>query len=212
MDMKKAAFFLMGVLFLGTTYAVSGEAETLLAKVEKSVREAETLEIVFQERFVWKMTEEENSLRGTLTMSGEDRFRIETEDQILVSDGETLWTYNQPANRVLIDRLAKTDEALLPRQLLLQYTEGYAVRKLPGEEVRGQSCEVLSFVDETGESYYAKWQIWIDPDTYLPVQLMQEDLNGNQNIYLLESVRTGVPLDADLFQFMIPGSAEVIEM
>ncbi|MBN2105302.1 outer membrane lipoprotein carrier protein LolA [bacterium] len=212
MKARRNALLFTVIIILGTTYAVSGEAEKLLSKVEKSVREARTLEIVFEEQFVWKMTGEESVLNGTLKMSGDDKFRIETEDQILVSNGEKLWTYSKPANRVLIDRLAESDEALLPRQLLLRYTEGYTVEKLPDETVNKRPCIVLLFRDEEAESYYAKWQVWIDPDTFLPVKLMQEDLNGNQNIYHLNSVKKGVVLNDDLFQFTIPDSAEVIEM
>jgi len=212
MIIKKMILFFIAVLNFGTTLAISGEAEDLVSKVEKSVREAKTIEIDFEEWFLWKMTDEENVLKGKLLMSGDEKFRIETEDQILISNGETLWTYNKPANRVLVDRLAETDEALLPRQLLLRYTEGYMVQKLPDESVYGKSCKVLLFMNKEGESYYTRWQVWIDPETHFPAKLMQEDLNGNQNIYFLKSVKAGIALDPHLFQFAIPEDAEVIEM
>jgi len=204
---------LISVIILGmTACATGGEAEQIVSKVGKTIREAKTLEIEFEERFIWKMTDEENVLKGTLMMSGDEKFRIETDDQLLVSDGETLWTYNKLANRVLIDQLANSDEALLPRQLLLQYTDGYLAQKLPSETVGGKVCDVLSFTDQDGESYYVKWQVWIDPDTYLPKKLMQEDLNGNMNIYILNSIRSGQTMDLDVFKFIIPEDAEVIEM
>ena len=188
------------------------EEQKIIERVEKAVRSASTLSIHFTEKFIWKMTGEENTLSGTMLMAGEDRFRIETEDQILVSDGKTLWTYSKPANRVLIDKLAQTEESLLPRQLLLQYTKGYSAKRLPDETVLGIHCIVLLFTDTEGTSYYSKWELWVDPDTYLPRQLMQEDLSGNQNIYLLESVETGVKIDPDRFRFKIPEGADVIQM
>ena len=188
------------------------EEQKIMDRVEKAVQNASTLSIRFTEKFIWKMTGEENKLNGTLLMAGDDRFRIETEDQILVSDGKTLWTYSKPANRVLIDKLAQTEESLLPRQLLLQYTKGYSAKRLPDETVLGIHCIVLLFTDTEGTSYYSKWELWVDPDTYLPRQLMQEDLSGNQNIYLLESVETGVKIDPDRFRVKIPEGADVIQM
>jgi outer membrane lipoprotein carrier protein len=200
------------ILILALNLNGAAEEQKIMDRVEKAVRNANTLSISFQEKFIWKMTGEENTLSGTLLMEGDDRFRIETEDQVLVSDGKTLWTYSRPANRVLIDKLAETEEALLPRQLLLQYTRGYSAARLPDENILGVPCTVLLFTDTEGTSYYSKWEIWIDPDTFLPKQLMQEDLSGNQNIYLLETIEPGVKIDPARFQFEIPEGAEVIEM
>jgi outer membrane lipoprotein-sorting protein len=200
------------ILILAVNLNGAAEEQKIMDRVEKTVRNANTLSISFQEKFIWKMTGEENTLSGTLLMAGDDRFRIETEDQMIVSDGKTLWTYSKPANRVLIDKLAETEEALLPRQLLLQYTRGYSATRLPDENILGVSCIVLLFTDTEGTAYYSKWKIWIDPDTFLPRQLMQEDLGGNQNIYLLETIEPGVKIDPARFRFEIPDGAEVIEM
>ena len=148
------------ILILAVNLNGSAEEQKIMDRVEKTVRNANTLSISFQEKFIWKMTGEENTLSGTLLMAGDDRFRIETEDQTIVSDGKTLWTYSKPTNRVLIDKLAETEEALLPRQLLLQYTRGYSATRLPDENILGVSCIVLLFTDTEGSSYYSKWKIW----------------------------------------------------
>ncbi|MBN1779755.1 outer membrane lipoprotein carrier protein LolA [bacterium] len=213
--MKNSRILPIVLIMLGTLLpraADGGDAEKLVEQVEKAVKAAKTLEIVFQEKYVWEMTGEENMIEGSLVMSGDDRFRVETEDQILVSDGTTLWTYSKPAHRVLIDRLAETDEALLPRQLLLQYTQGHVPRKLQPEKIDGVTCEVLLFTDSEGRSFFKKWQVWIDPGTSLPKRLLQEDLNGNQNIYEIKSIRTGIDIGKDVFHFEIPEGAEVIDM
>jgi outer membrane lipoprotein-sorting protein len=190
----------------------AGEAEKLVSQAEKAVQNAKTLEIVFRENFYWKLTGEENVLKGKLIMSGDDRFRIETDDQVLVSNGINLWTYSKPSNRVLIDKLSKTQEALLPRELLMKYTKGYAAVQLAPEELEGQKYHVLQFTDPEQKSFYVKWKVWLHPDTYLPKKLLQEDLNGNQNVYYLESIRTGVSVNPLVFEFNIPEGAEVIEM
>ena len=92
---------------------------------------------------------------------GKDRFRVTTEDQLIVSDGETLWTYSQPSHRVLIDDLSTTENTLLPRQILFQYTEDYQVSVIREENFVDKACYVLGFTPETGDVFFTEIMAWV---------------------------------------------------
>ena len=186
--------------------------EKVIKNVEEALKKSKTLRIAFEEIYLWDLTGEEQSLKGELVLEGEDRFRVTTEDQIIVSDGDTLWTYSKPSHRVLIDRLADSDNTVLPRQILLQYTRDYRSRLAGEEEILGKSCYVMDFTAETGDVFFTRVKVWVDKARWLPRKIEQIDLNENRTIYLMHEIQTGVPFEEGMFRFSVPDGAEVINM
>ena len=184
----------------------------VISNVEKALISAKTVRVVFEEKYIWKLAGEEQSLKGELLLEGEDRFRVTTEDQIIVSDGDILWTYSEPSHRVLIDRLVNSDNTLLPRQFLFHYKKDYRSRLLGEEVILGRSCYVLEFTAETGDVFFTQINVWVDKMEWVPRKIEQIDLNENRTIYLLNEIEVGVTLKKDSFQFKIPDGADVIDM
>ena len=206
------SLFIMGWLF--SPFLVGGQVspKKIIQNVEKKLTSAKTAKVDFEETYIWELTGEEQSLKGELLLEGKDRFRVTTEDQVIVSDGKTLWTYSKPSHRVLIDRLANSDNALLPRQILFQYTRDYQARVSGEEIVLGKPCHVLTFTSETGDVFITQIKIWVEKIEWIPLKVEQTDLNENQRIFLLHDVQIGVVVDEKNFQFTIPDGAEVIDM
>lgn len=184
----------------------------IIRNVEKKLTSAKTVRIKFQETYAWKLTGEEQTLTGELLLEGKDRFRITTEDQIIVSDGDTLWTYSKPSHRVLIDRLSKSENTLLPRQILLQYTREYHARVAGEETIAGKACYVLLFRPNSGDTFMDQIRVWIDQKEWVPVKIEQTDLGGNRTTYHLREILMNPSIVRGAFQFSIPEGAEVINM
>ncbi len=187
-------------------------ADRVIRNVEKRISSAKTMRVEFVESYFWELTGEEQSLEGVLILEDETRFRVTTEDQIIVSDGDTLWTYSIPSKRVLIDKLVKTDDALLPRQIFFRYTHDYRAQSRGEETIDGKVCHVIDLTSESDDVFIPRAVVWVDGKTWLPVKVAQTDLNGNQTIYLLHEIAIDVPVDAGLFRFDIPPDTEVIRM
>lgn len=206
----KQLCFLICLPFLAAATDIA--PEKVIKNVEEALKKAKTLRIVFEEIYLWELTGEEQSLKGELVLEGEDRFRVTTEDQVIVSDGDTLWTYSEPSHRVLIDRLADSENTVLPRQILLQYTRDYRSRLAGEEEILGKPCYALDFTAETGDVFFTRVKVWVDKARWLPRKIEQIDLNENRTIYLIHEIQTGVQLEEGMFRFSIPDGAEVINM
>jgi len=192
--------------------AAEDPPDRIIRNVEKKLEQTKTIRLEFLEERIWKLTGETQGLRGELVLEGESRFRISTEDQVIVSDGTTLWTYNLPTKQVLIDKLVNTKDALLPRQILFQYTRDYRVHGLAGESVLGIPCAVLVFTSETGDVFIPQVKVWVDKTEWIPRKIEQKDINEDLTVYTLENVRIGIPLDPSLFRFTPPKDADVIDM
>ena len=184
----------------------------VIDNVEKTLIEAKTVKLTFEQTYVWEFAGEEKSISGELVLEGEDRFRVVTEDQVIVSDGETLWTHNKPSNQVLIDRLTNSDNTLLPRQILFQYKRDYRSRVEGEEDIFGKRCYILLFTAETGDTFISQIRAWVDKSQWIPRKIEQVDLGENHTTYLLQNIEIGIPLGNDFFDFIVPDGVDVIDM
>ncbi len=184
----------------------------IIQNVEKKLDSTISIRIVFKQTYIWELTGEEQSIEGELLLQGDDRFHVTTEDQVIVSDGQTLWTYSKPSQRVLIDRLSDSDNTLLPRQILFQYTRSYTSRMVGEETLLGKACAVVMLTEESGDAFFPKVTVWIEQDTWIPRKVEQIDINDNRTIYELTSLQFDVPADRSIFEFVIPEDTEVIDM
>lgn len=215
MIMKQVQYFYQLVIILSTSSFLFGSditSKKIIQNVKDTMTSAKTLMIDFEEQYIWKLTDEKTFLKGQLTMEGEDRFRVTTEDQIIVSDGEMVWTYSIPSNRVLIDQLEKTMETLLPKRIFVHYTKDYTSRLLGEESVLSTDCYVVELCSEKSDEFISQVKVWIDKKKWVPKQIEQIDIMGNITRYLIHEIKMGIQIDKMLFSFEIPDDAEVIEM
>ncbi len=186
--------------------------EDIISRVEKAIQSYAALKIQFEEIYYWSLTGEENRLTGDMVLGQNNRFRIETEDQMIVSDGHTLWTYSKPSNRVLIDQIVETDQSLLPMQIFFRFTKEYNVESLGEEEIQGLNCQILKFKSKNEDELIPQITVWVDQQKWLPRRIEQMDLSENRSVYFLKQIEQMPSADKSYFTFQVPEDAEVIEM
>jgi len=210
--MKKCRLIWLLLLVTIGSARADMEPKRILKEVEKKLTEAVTFQADFLQEFYWKMTEETQLLKGTIYLKSDDHFYIETEDQIIVSDGRTLWMFNKMANRVLIDNLINSDETILPRQIFMKHTEEYN-STLKGEEtVEDVPCYYLQLTALTEDTFVPVVNVWIQKNEWVPVKIEQIDINENRTIYIMKNIVTGQPVDEKMFTFSVSEGMEIIDM
>jgi chaperone LolA len=188
------------------------QSQEIIQNVEKKLSEKQTVTARFEEQYVWKLTGEKQTIKGEFNLKGENRFRITTEDQLIVSDGKTLWTYSKPAGRVLVDKVENAENDWLPQKLFLKTRKEFRHR-LSGEATfQARKCYVVDFDAEKDDSYITKMKVWVDAETWLPAKIEQTDISRNQTIYTLSEIRAGLELEDSLFEFKAPEGAEIIDL
>ena len=193
-------------------YGANLSSKKIIENLEKTISEKNTLKADFEETYIWELTGEKQTIQGEFILKGEDHFRITTNDQIIVSDGETIWMYNIPSHRVLIDRLVNSDDTILPRQILLKHQNNYRNQMIMEEKIFDHPCYVIQLTSETEDIFIPKVRVWVNQKNWIPQKIEQTDLNQNVTIYLLKKVELGIPVEDNQFRFQIPDSAEIIDM
>ncbi len=193
-------------------FSAEMQPQDILNRVEQTLNAAKSVKLDFEETYEWKQTGEKQVLSGELILMGQDMFRVTTQDQVIVSDGVTLWTYSKPSNRVLIDRVEKTDDAALPRQLFFSFRKEYQVKLLKDANVSEIPCWVLLFTADKKDLFISQIKVWVQKEKSIPCIIEQTDVSKNKITYVLKNVNTGTLADPGFFQFVIPEGAEVIRL
>ncbi|NOY79343.1 MAG: outer membrane lipoprotein carrier protein LolA [Calditrichaeota bacterium] len=207
---------LTGVILLTAT--VSGlakkklTAEKILEKVHQRVETIRTLVADFEETFHWVMIDEKQTFSGKLYIGEGDKFRLQTAEQVIVSDGKTLWTYDAGKKQVLIDNVNQSGDDLLPRRLLLKFQKNYHARLLKEETIDGKPCYVLELISKSEDVFIPKMTVWIDKKTWLTKKLRYEDVNQNVTTYRLRKIKINQKIPEDIFHYKIPPNIQVIDM
>lgn len=214
--MKVYKFYTLAVmsfillLSAGESHAIS--AKDIIKNVKKKYESIQSLKANFKQIYVWKLAGETQTLEGTLLLKSGDRYRIETNDQIIVTDGKKVWTYSKANNQVIIDVLTKSDENKLPKDLLFRYSEDYVPHYIGEEEVDGRKTYLLNLVPKDQDAFIKSMKIWVDASDWLTIKISQTDLNDNVNTYFVTNIEDNVDLPNSLFSFQIPPGAEVIDL
>ncbi len=211
--MKRKMFLSVFFLFGSTALIFAQEkAEDIVAKIRQTYEKLESLKGEFEQQYTWSLAGETQTLNGTLYLKKGDRYRVETPNQMIITDGKIVWTYSLDKKQVLIDRLEKSKENPLPRDLILKYTRDFKAKLLRSEKIGAVDCYVLALTPRDEDAYVQSVTAWIDKTSYLAPRIEQIDINENKTVYLLKNTQRNAPLADALFSFKIPDDAEVVDM
>lgn len=201
-------FILM--IMINNTWAV--DADDIIDKVKKKYDDIESLTANFTQSFKWKLAGETQEQDGKIFIKGKEKFRIETKEQIIVSDGLSLWTFSKSNNQVIIDNVDKAEEVILPREIFLQFSRNYNPKYVKEEKYNNTDCHVVNLIAKTDNQFIREMKVWVDKDKWLTQQVQHTDINGNMTTYSLSAIQVNQNLKDNVFSLQIPDNVEVIDM
>jgi outer membrane lipoprotein-sorting protein len=184
---------------------------TLLDRIKANYSGQTPLSASFDVHILWKVREKEETRHGSIVLAPGDRFRIQLGSGLWVSNGKTLWQYDQTLGQVVIKQLTSADNALLPSQAVSRYCSSYplAAKAAQGTNAvfewkadtasAGQNAEVLLV------------RIVADQKTGAIVRLFVIDKTGNESTYSFAKTALGKAAPAKTFEFDVPKGARVLD-
>ncbi len=204
------AFCFMSFALCSLLYAQE-DAGKIMSKVRATYENLQSLTADFEKDYTWALAGETQTLAGKLYLKKGDRYRIETELQTIVTDGKTVWTYSPEKSQVFVDRLEKSEENPLPRDLLVKYTNEFKPKYLRSETRNGRECHVVQLDARNEDAFARSVTVWVDKKNFVAVQIEQRDLTDNLTTYRLKNFALNPPVNDQLFTFAIPDNIEVID-
>jgi outer membrane lipoprotein carrier protein len=147
------------------------------------------------------------NLKGKIFYKKENQLRFEFKNILIVSDGETSWSYNQKDNKVVIsDYESEGNKILSIRQIIFEYPESCDISTFESE---GQ--KVLQLIPNDDTFSFNSVQLFIDSDNLITKALIDDPATGKIEIVLSE-YQLNKNLPDSFFQFSPPEGSQVIDL
>jgi len=213
MIMKRTISFiiLLSLTFSCTASAMSPNAS--LKKLRKKYNKLNSLRADFREVFEWEMTGENSVRSGTLVVTNDKRFCIDTPEQLLVSDGSNIYRYNCARLQVIIEPVNEGNDQLLPGRLLLKFADGFSAETITPLPVAGKEGFRLDLKPDDPDAMLTSAAIiWYNAEEMIVHRLKLVDLNGNSTTYFLSNIVVDKQVKQSETSFEIPEGVEVFDL
>ncbi len=205
----------MIILMVVCLISISNGADVkkIVKEIQDRYEDIAYLSATFIQSEEYKLTGSRNETRGKIYVKDGIQYRLETEDQIIVTDGKSVWTYSPMNNQVLIDRVKEGDGSLLPRDLLFKYPRDYIATLVDEQSIDGKKYYVLKLDPKEGVYGYIKtMKIWVDTKSYIISTIEYQDFNENISSFEVQQIDTRTSLPEELFHFEIKEGMEIVDL
>jgi len=209
--MKKYTMFFLLVFFIAAQFvnAADKSADEILKQVKEIYKKNDNICADFTQKFIWKLTEEEHLMSGSICVQKGVKFRIETPDNVIVNDGEALWTLNYVNNQVIVNHGSQdSKDAPFLKQFIEKFISDYSAN-LESEE---KEFYLLKLTAKSEDEFIREVQLQVDKKTFFLLNIIQHDANENTTDYKVENIRTDVSLTANDFKIKDIEKYEVVDL
>jgi len=154
----------------------------------------------------------DENTEGTLFVKG-NKYRLLIAGQLVICDGETLWTYIEDAEEVQINAVEDAEETITPSNLLTSYSKDYKSKYIRETFQYGTTVHVIDLTPKEGKSYY-KVQVIIDKAKDQLLEITIFDKNGSTYSYIINSFVPNLELADSQFEFSSDDypDADIVDM
>jgi outer membrane lipoprotein carrier protein len=171
----------------------------------------------FQTTFTYSCRSPQEQLeeisKGEITVHG-NQYRLTIQQQEIINNGQTTWTYLVEANEVQITDYDPEQKATIPWGIFANYRRDYALSQLDTYRVEGHVCDVVTLVPKDDENDLCKIVLTIARTTKCIQRLAVLDRNQILHTFSITNFTYGLKLDKSFFNFNLDDypNIEVIDM
>ncbi len=188
-------------------------ANSYLKDLTKKYKNSESFQADFREIFEWAMTGEKVQREGNILITRDDKFRIDTPQQLIVCDGSAIYRLNRIKKQVIIEPVQESSEKQLPTRLMLQFADEFDAVEMFQMSVNDKPGVRLDLLPEKeDEALLQSATLWLTIEDMIVERLQFKDLNGNTTMYIFDNITFDQKIDPVEFKFSIPEDIEVFDL
>ncbi len=150
--------------------------------------------------------------KGTLTMKKPNRFRIDSEHQVLVTDGSTVWAYSPVNKQVVVDHYKENHNTISPDRFLVSIPQNYYATVL-GTEPGGKARLVtLKLVPKDDTSFIRSVKLTVEEGAWIVKRIAVDDINETTTTYTIEELTFNSTIDDKAFVFTPPPGTDIVDL
>ena len=180
-------------------------AQPIFDQLKAKFEAGQVFKANFIHTYLDSFTQETSNTEGSIWINSIG-YRLESEQQMIVVDGELSRSYEEARNRVIISEYYPEDDDFAPSQMLSGMNETYTSSEKTLEN--GNTLITL----ETDDDFASFMVVEIEVDSSIqPVKITAYDIADNIIITTF-SEREFIENDSTIFEFIIPEDAEIVDM
>ncbi len=196
-----------------TSVHAQRNADQLLKSVVDKTNAYESLEADFTYTMVNDLANINEANEGKVFVKG-DAYKLEIAGQVVISDGETVWTYLEESRELMISHADDGEDAITPASLLTSYYNDY---KASFVNVRDDMEKGLKTIElkPVSDKNLSRMHLAVDEKNLHIAHFSVFDNNGNTFIYTINNLKNDVKLTSDFFSFnpeQYPDLEDIIDM
>ena len=196
--MNRTLIFILLTLSIHS-YAQDEKSNEILQQLSINTQAYKNIDVDFNFKFENVTQEISENQKGNIKING-NKFRLELNQQIIISDDTTQWIYLKESNELQIMEYDSLDDMISPNKLFTIYEEGY---KNSYVELKNESGITLHIIDlfPIESNAFQKIQLQINSEKIQLHNIILFDKNGGSFTYLITKLSTDNNLDDNLFKF-----------
>ena len=185
------------------------DAQEIIKKVQENYKSINDAKASFSHTVKYNSGKTQSSA-GTIYIQKEEKYRIETKGQVVVTDGVTSWSYSSKKNQVIIDNYQKGGNTFSPNKYLFNYPENFYSDLEGSESVTDVDCYVLK-LNPRSRGNVKSAKIWVGKEDYL-IRKIYIVSSESKDTYTLKKISLDTGVSSSKFTFTPTGDMEVIDL
>jgi outer membrane lipoprotein carrier protein len=177
------------------------KAREILDKLSAKTKSYSSIKAEFSYSLVNKDRKINTVQNWKLLLNG-DKYRLDMGDQLIISDGKSLWKVLKNDKEVELSNAADAGDGLNPKNIFTMYEKGFRYKYIKEEKAGNRTVHLIDlFPENPKEKDYISIRLYIDKTL---MQIYKSELkgkNGNVYTYLIKSFTTNESLDASKFTY-----------
>lgn len=194
------------------SFADTPSAMQIVNNVQDNYNKIEDATIKFAQTVVFPLSKVSRTTTGTLYIKKGNKYRIDTEDKVIVTDGKTSWVYLPQSQQVLIDNFRNDKNTITPEKFLLDVPEDYFAVLLSTNKTPGGNVYTLRLTPKSDNSFIRAITIEVEDSSWTIKSAVISDMNDTRYTYKVESLKTNTGLPNSEFEFVPPKGAQVVDL
>ena len=206
------------ILWLISIPALAVSAETpestltdLIKNIEEKYASWQDLQMNYKKEVKSEIFMESERVAGRIFLKQPNKYRLDSPDQIVISDGRLVWTYLKDTEQVTKQNLQPGQEFSF-LSFLKDLRSKYDFKAGEAQRVEGVDCRKIFLAPKQKGTDFEKLTLWVDGKTYLVRKMELEDLQRGRTTFWFAKIRINSKLKNEMFQFKIPDEAELIDL
>jgi chaperone LolA len=207
MKLLKLTGLFFAIFCLNVSFAQ--DAQEIIKKVQSKYNTIKDASATYSQSVKYSSGSSQSS-SGTIYIQKEDKYRIESKNEIIVTDGVTSWSYSKKKKQVIIDNYKNDGNTFSPNKFLFSYPENFYSDLESTETISGIECYLLKLTPRYKGSVKSA-KIWVDKDDNL---IRKITINSSESVttYTLKKITLDAGLSSSKFTFSPPEGVEVIDL